>query len=223
MSPIERRTSINQILTALLILMMSTTGFCAEPPEKMTHIVVQYSGTDFPANSFMERPKAFWRAANSFCRSEDEMDPIQIVHLATIMNEPDVWTVDLAGARGKHRLDLGPTFNCRLPIFAFGETMATGTLGQLEFGHELEFFKAHHAAEVKGPELKAFKALYYELNIDGATLRMIERADTQQPALIALVRGNKMIKAKYSVWEEIPFNAELFKKPTEVQIEEANQ
>jgi hypothetical protein len=46
------------------------------------------------------------------------MDPIQIVHLVTIMNEPDVWTVDLAGARGKHRLDLGPTFSCRLPIFA---------------------------------------------------------------------------------------------------------
>jgi hypothetical protein len=102
MGPIERRTSINQILTALLILMMSTTGFCAEPPEKMTHIVVQYSGTDIPANSFMERPKAFWRASNSFCRSEEEIDPIQFVQLVTITNEPDAWLVDLASSRAKH-------------------------------------------------------------------------------------------------------------------------
>src|ERR1700730_4190378 len=169
MSLLERRTSINQILTTLLILVMSTAGFCAGPPEKMIHIVVQYSGTDIPANSFMERPMAFWRAGNSFCRSEEEMDPIQFVHLVTITNEPDAWLVDLASSRAKHIVDLGPTFNCRLPVFAFGQAMATGTLGQLEFGHELEFFKAHLATEVKGPEMKSFKALYYELNIDGTT------------------------------------------------------
>src|SRR5260370_24814758 len=128
---------------------------------------------------------------------QDERDHIQFVLFVTITNEPAAWLVDLVSSRATQIGDFGSTFNCRLPVFAFGQAMATGTLGQLEFGHELEFFKAHHATEVKGPEQKAFKALYYQLDIDGATLRMIERADTQQPALIALVRGDKMIKAKY--------------------------
>jgi hypothetical protein len=164
--------------------------------------------------------KTMWRATSSFCRTEEEPDPKQNLHLVTIMNEPDAWLIDLANNRAKHMVDPGPTFNCRLPVFAFSQAMATGRIGELEFGRELEFFRTHGAKQVEGPNLTSFKALYYELKIDDATFELVEREDIRAPIMIALIQGEKVTKVRYSLWEELPFKAELFAKPAGVNVEE---
>lgn len=212
----------NRWLAALFTLLVPLSGFCAnDPPSTMIHVIVQLSGTDIPEGSFAGKPKTMWRATNSFCRSDEEPDPAQGLHLRTIMNEPDSWLVDLANNRAKHMVDPGPTFNCRMPIFAFSMEMFKSKVGGLEYGHELEFFQKNGARQVDGPELQSFKANYYELALDGMVLQLVERADIHVPILIALLQGEKITKVRYLLWEnQVPFKADLFAKPTGVSIEE---
>jgi hypothetical protein len=205
---------------AATLLLASAAG--VPTPTTMTHVIVHYSGGDIQPGSFAEKPKTFWRSGTSFCRVEEAADSEQNLHLLIVTNEPNSWLIDLANNRMKHMVDPGPTFNCRLPIFAFSQAMATGKIGQLEFGHELEFFRSHNATQKEGPDLKSFKALYYELQIDDdAKLELVERADIQAPILIALIQGDKATTVRYSLWEDqLPFKPELFTPPTGMKVEE---
>jgi hypothetical protein len=101
-------------------------------------MIVQMSGTEMPAESFAAKPKIYWRASNQYCRIDEEPDPKNGTYGRMIINEPDVWLVNLADNTARHVVDPGPTFNCRLPIFATDEEMAKSKIGELEFGRELE-------------------------------------------------------------------------------------
>ena len=74
---------------------------------------------------------------------------------------------------------------------------------------------------MSGVEELEFEAKYYELKIGDSVLRLVERVDIHAPILIGLARGDKMYQAKYLLWGEAPFKANLFTKPTEVKIEGA--
>jgi hypothetical protein len=208
-------------LTAAAILIVPFGGFSAdEMPTKMIHLIAQMSGTDIPAGAFGGKPKTMWRASNNYCRIDEEPDPQKGLHLRTIMNEPDAWLVDLASNRAKHMVDPGPTFNCRMPIFAFDMAMAKGKIGELEFGRELEFFQKNGAKEVSGPKLE-FKAAYYELELNGMILKLVERVDIHAPILIALLQGEKTTEVRYLLWDDqVPFKIDLFSKPAGVTMEE---
>jgi hypothetical protein len=185
----------------------------------MTHAVVQMSGTGISADSFSAKPKTFWRASNQYCRVDEEPDPEKGIHGKLIVNEPDAWLVNLADNTAKHLLDPGPTFNCRLPIFALDQEMANSKIGELEIGRELDFFHSNGAKLIAGPKLQ-FEANYYELAVGGSVLMLVERADIHAPISIRLTRGDKVYKAQYLLCEEVPFKANLFAKPTGVKIEE---
>jgi hypothetical protein len=210
-------------LAAIMILILPLCGFCADgAPSKMIHLIAQMSGTDIPPGAFAGKPKAMWRASNTYCRIDEEPDPEQGIHLRIIMNEPDSWLVDLASNRAKHMVDAGPTFNCRMPIFAFDMAMAKGKIGELEFGRELEFFQKNGAKKIDGPQLESFKASYYDLAVDGMLLKLVERVDIHVPILIALVQGKKKVtQVRYLLWDDqVPFKADLFARPTGMTMEE---
>src|SRR3954452_17590931 len=204
----------------VLALALVPISVCAGAPSKMIHAIVQMSGTDFSAESFAAKPKIFWRASSQYCRIDEEPDPPNGIHGRMVVNEPDAWLINLADQTAKHVLDTGPTFNCKLPIFAFDAETARSKIGELEIGHELEFFHDNGAKLVVGPKLE-FEARYYELMIEDSVLRLVERVDIHAPILIGLVRGNKVYEAHYLLWGEVPFKADLFVKPTGVKIEEA--
>lgn len=207
-------------LAVVLTLAFLRTGFFADTPAKMTHLIVQMSGTDIPADSFAAKPKIYWRASNQYCRVDEEPDPEHGIHGRTIINEPDAWLINLADSTAKHILDLGPTFNCKLPIFAVDPETMRSKVGELEFGRELEFFQANGAKLVEGPKLE-FQANYYELTIGDSILKLVERADIHAPILIGLIRSDKVLKVRYLLWDDhVPFKADLFAKPTGVKIEE---
>jgi len=186
----------------------------------MIHAIVQMSGTDFPAESFAAKPKIFWRASSQYCRIDEEPDPPNGIHGRMVVNEPDAWLINLADQTAKHVLDTGPTFNCKLPLFAYDPEITRSKIGELEIGHELEFFQTNGAKLIDGPKLE-FEAKYYELKIADSVLRLVERVDIHAPILIGLVRGNKVYEAHYLLWDEAPFKADLFAKPTGVKIHEA--
>ncbi|MGC1186186.1 MAG: hypothetical protein WA871_02230 [Candidatus Acidiferrales bacterium] len=213
----------NVWIAAAILFLAPVSAICGgnpPAPAKMIHMIVRMSGTDIPADSFGAKPKTMWRASNAYCRIDEEPDPSEGIHLRSIMNEPDAWLVDLVSKTAKHMVDPGPTFNCRMPIFAFDENMMKSTIGGLEFGHELEFFQKNGAKQVDGPPAD-FKVVYYELTIDDMVLRMAVHADTNAPAIIGMVQGKKIIDVQYLLWDDQgPFNSSLFAAPTGVTVEE---
>ena len=187
----------------------------------MTNVIVQMSGTEIPSDSFATKPKVYWRASNQYCRVYEEPDPNNNIHGRTVINEPDAWLINLAGGTAKHLIDQGPTFNCKLPVFALDPETAKSKIGELEFGRELAFFQADGAKAVEGPKLE-FKANYYELTVGDSVLKLVERADIGAPLLIALIRGDSIVQVRYLLWDDqVPFKADMFAKPTGVKIEEA--
>jgi hypothetical protein len=191
-------------------------------PTTMTHVIAQMSGTDFPTDSFAAKPKIYWRASNRYCRVDEEPDPKNTIHGRLIINEPDAWLVNLADNSAKHLVDQGPTFNCKLPIFALDPELAKSKIGELEFGRELEFFRANGAKVVEGPKLE-FKANYHELTIGDSVLKLIERDDIHAPILIGLIRGANVVQCRYLFWDDqAPFKPDVFAKPVGVKIEETH-
>jgi len=211
-------------LAALFTLAILSTGFCADDaPNKMTHLIAQMSGTDIPSDSFPAKPKTIWRASNRYCRVDEEPDPENGIHGRIVMNEPDAWLINLQDNTAQHIVDPGPTFNCRLPVFAFSQEVLKTKVGQLEFGRELEFFQSNGAKRVVGPKL-SFEVNYYELEIEGAMLKLVERADIHAPLMVGIVLGDKSWMVKYLLWDDqVPFQATLFDKPTGANIKELSK
>ena len=207
------------ILTLTLALV--PTAVCADStPITMTHVIAQMSGTNIPADSFQAKPKAYWRAASQYCRVDEEPDPEKGIHGRTVINEPDAWLINLADKTAKHLVDKGPTFYCRLPIFASDPEAMKSKIGELEFGRELTFFRDNSAKPIEGPKLQ-FPANYYELVIGDSVLKLVERSDIHAPIMIGLITGDKSLWVRYLLWDnQIPFKADLFAKPTGVKVEE---
>ncbi len=210
----------SSLLCFALVVVASLTSVCANTPSKMTHAIIQMSGTDISEDSFSAKPKTFWRASNQYCRVDEEPDTANGIHGRLLINEPDAWLINLADNSAKHILDTGPTFNCKLPIFAMDPEMAKSKIGELEVGRELDFFQANGAKRIEGPKLE-FEANYYELQLGDFVLRLVERVDIRAPILIGLVHGEKLYKARYLLWEEVPFKQDLFAKPTGLRVQEA--
>ena len=80
----------------------------------------------------------------------------------------------MADNTAKHVLDTGPTFNCRLPIFALDPGTAKSKIGELEIGRELDYFRANGAKLIEGPKL-SFETKAYELEIADSVLKLVER------------------------------------------------
>jgi hypothetical protein len=151
---------------------------------------------------------------------DEEPDPKEGIHSRIVFNEPDVWLINLADNTAKHLVDHGPTFNCKLPVFATDLETAKGKVGELEFGRELEFFQANGAKQIEGPKLE-FETNYYEVVVGDSVLKLVERADIHAPILIGLIRGDKAFWVRYLLWDnQVPFKADLFAKPTGLKIEE---
>jgi len=209
-------------LTVLFMVVFLSAMFCADgPPSKMTHLSVQMSGPDIPPDSFAAKPKFIWRASNQYCRVDEEPDLEHGIHGRIIINEPDVWMVNLEDNTARHLVDSGPTFNCKLPVFAFDPDALQAKIGELEFGHELEFFKNNGAKRVDGPKL-SFEANYYELKIEDTLLKLVEIVKIHAPIRIGFARGEKIYMVKYLLWDDqVPFKADIFAKPSGVKIEDA--
>jgi hypothetical protein len=117
-----------------------------------------------------------------------------------------------------HGVDPGPTFNCHLPLFRDDPGKeASG----LEFGREMEFFKAKGATPHDGPVLQTKKTRVYEVEIGSSKLALFTYGSPEHPLSVGRVRGEKGEVYWYSGYGQVPFDPELFSKPEGMKIEES--
>jgi hypothetical protein len=197
--------------------------FGQEPPKMMTRVEVTLHSPDAPEGSFAAKPKIFYRAADRYCRIEEAADPEQGIHNLMIINEPDYWAVNLLTKTAQHGTDPGPTFNCHLPIFAYGNPQSlddeTKEIRQLEFGREREFFERKGAIPEPGPVLFKHETTAYKTQVGTASLMLFLAKSPELPIAVSLKRGDKNEIFIYSQYSRMEFDPKLFAKPADVRIE----
>ena len=146
-------------------VVLSAPVFGQQLPETMTKLSVRLQSPEVPDDSFGAKPKTMYRAGNRYCRTEEQPDHEHGIHGLLIINEPDVWMVNLFTKTAQHFVDSGPTFNCRMPMF-IGDQEKSGAdtknpLLELEFGRELAYFKEKEATRREGPVLQGKPTTVY--------------------------------------------------------------
>lgn len=199
----------------------------AAPPVTMTTMIVRLESTEIPKGHFATEPRVFYRAGTGYCRIEEMPDPAQGIHGLMIINEPDVWMVNLFAKSARHVVDQGPTYNCRLPVFTPEDVRSNPDmkhpLMELEFGREHEYFKSRGAKPQEGPVLTGKPTTAYATNIGDSVVMLITLANSGKPYAIVRQKGGTRDIYWYGAYEEIPFDPKLFAKPTGMKIEEMEQ
>jgi hypothetical protein len=213
--------------TCVFACLFTSAIFAQQPPKAMTKMVVQLQSSDVPADSFGAKPKTMFRAGSQFCRIEEEPDTEHGIHGLVIINEPDVWMVNLETMTAQHMVDPGPTFNCRLPILGSEARDLPEDegkeIGELEFGLELEFFKSRGATPQQGMVLQTKQTTLYRLQFGDSIVALFTYGIPERPLAIAWTRDEKKEIFWYSGYGQIDFDPKLFAKPEHVKIEEAKQ
>jgi len=210
----------------LFALVLGAPLLAQETPQTMTKIVVRLEAPDVPPDGFAAKPKTMYRAGVGYCRIEELPDEKNDIHGLMIINEPDTWMVNLFTKTAQHMLDPGPTFNCRMPIFVFGEEVKSGQdlkkpMMSLEFGRELAYFEAREARASEGPVLQGKSTTAYATKVGDSQLFLFTVDAPEHPWAIMRQRGDAREMYWYTTYEQLPFDSKLFDKPTDVKIGEA--
>jgi hypothetical protein len=212
----------------LIIGFLSAIIFGQETPATMIKLAVRVQSPEIPEDSFAAKPKVMYRAGNRYCRTEEMPDRENLIHGLMIINEPDIWMVNLFPKIAQHLTDPGPTFNCRMPIFVYGdEIKSAGDMNQplfeLEFGRELTYFTGRGATPKQGPVLRGKATMAYSTEVGDSLLLLFTTGTPEQPWAVIRQRGKTREIIWYGVYEQLPFDPKLFGKPEGVKIEDAKQ
>ena len=119
----------------------------------------------------------------------------------------------------------GPTLNCHLPIFAYGNPESsdeeTKQIRQLEFGREQEFFESKGAVPEPGPVLFKHETTLYKAQVGTATLMLFVAKSPELPIAISLKRGDKTEIFSYSQYARTAFDPKFFAKPEDVKMQDS--
>lgn len=208
----------------LIPALLSVTLLAQQSPKTMTKVEVILQSADAPAGSFAAKPKVIYRAGNRYCRIEEAPDPDHDIHGVVIINEPNFWMVNLATKTAQHGVDPGPSFNCRLPLFANQVLKLPENegkkLGELEFGQEMEFFQKNGVTPQKGPLLQSKDTRVYRMAIGDSSVALFTYGTPERPLSVAWRHGDENVIYWYSGFGQLDFDVTLFSKPEHVKVED---
>jgi hypothetical protein len=92
---------------------------------------------------------------------------------------------------------------------------------ELEFGQEIEYFKAKGATPKHGPVLRDKPTDVYTSDVGDSQLFLFTTGAPERPWAVARQHGNMREVFWYGTYEELPFDPKLFAKPMDVKFDEA--
>ena len=194
---------------------------CEELPKSMRKISTRVIEPKMDPGSFAAQPKVAWRAGNRYARIAEAPDPGARIYVLSIINEPDVWLINLYDKSGKHILDTGPTTNAHIPIFP--PAWGVAEFKELEFGREVLFFTKSHAARSEGEVIKGAATERNKVTVGSASAILWTGLKSKAPVRISLTNGEQTMTIDYLVYEDLPFDASLFQPPPGIRIQNSPQ
>jgi len=133
-----------------------------------------------------------------------------------IINEPNVWMINLLDKSGKHEVDPGPSLDVHLPIFP--DRSVSTQLKDLEFGRELEFFTTKGAKGSEGEMINGRGTSRYELTIENSKIVLWTDVKSKKPLRVSLIEGAQIETIEYLSYDDLAFNPSLF-QPLRLTLE----
>jgi hypothetical protein len=208
--------------TALRIIagfLLSQVALAESDKPPITKIVTRIVSPQISPDSFAAKPKTLYIASDSYSRSEEEPDPQQRIHGLIVVNEPDVWMINLFDHTGRHIVDPGPTFIVHHNILG-GD--APKEFASLEFGKEKEFMQTHKAIGLASREIDDQRCEASEFRHEMYRIVLYTASDTHIPFQIEIHKDGKLDFAfRYISYQvNLPFDAALFRPPSGIRITE---
>ena len=187
----------------------------------MTKIEVRLMGPEIKARSHAALPRKIYRAGAHYARMEDPPDSRQHMEKVTIIAEPDAYSVNLIEKTGTHAVDQGGANDLHLPIvLPFDPKHKLTNLDRLEFGDEFDFFQDAGATKQAGPIINAKPTDAYELKTAEGPATLVVKSGTHVPIKLSWRTPEGTYTYEYILYEDVPFDATLFAKPTGVRYKE---
>lgn len=192
-----------------------------KPPDTMIKMVVRLMGPQVKPGSPAALPRVIYRAGPHYARIEDPPDARQQMQKLTIIAEPDAYSVNLIDKKGTHAIDQGGPNDLHVPVvLPFDPKHMLTNLDRLEFGDEFDFFQDAHAVKEAGPIINAKPTDAYVVKTAEGTATLVVKSGTQVPITLSWQTKDGPYTYEYISYEEIPFDAGLFTKPTGITYRE---
>ncbi len=192
---------------------MEAFAKCA--PVRTLRIVTTVDDAQMEPGHFARRPKVMYRLGEKYGRIEEELNPASGLHLLIVINEPDMWMVNLADKTGQHAVDEGPTFIFRAPIIG---DLSSEYWNKFEFGCEVPFMQAVKASK---REDARSGTTTYEHQAEGVTVALVT-SKTGIPQRVTITNADGTYAFVYQSFEQLD-NADtrLFDRPAGIKFTEA--
>jgi hypothetical protein len=180
----------------------------------MLHAIVSFHLEGAPADAFLNKPKVLYRVGSKLARIEEAEDPEQKLHLVLVVNQPDMWMVNLVDGSGRHAADPdGPSGNFHAPVLGDADSVYWR---DFETGCEEAFMKA---AGVKG-EVDQEGNIRYALDKEERHVVLTVTRD-HKPLRVDAAEPKARYRITYDAYEWTAPRPELFEKPKGIRFTEA--
>jgi len=184
---------------------------------QMSYIEFRFVSPSITRDSVEGSTRKIWRSGARYMRLQEAPDPQRHLHELVIINEPDVWMLNLIDNVAKHIVDPGPTYNAHFPVFQNESKRLTG----LEFGREQEFFAASDAHPSPDEVIDGVNCSVQTLDLESSTVRLYLRRSTGLPFQVSIVNARHAYAVRYDRYEpRLPLEPALFMAPVGAKIVE---
>jgi len=207
------------VCTALVGLLACADEAFAGPcvPDKMLRITYSNNAKGITPDSFAAQPKTIYRLGSRYGRIEEQPDVPQGIHGLVIVNEPDMWVINLARRAGQHMVDGGPTYFFRAPLLT---DPASPFFMQMEFGCEIGYLTSLGATPQRFQD-GALSYSRYEVSQGDERITVLTTPDGARPTTVQFMRGLvHILSVHYLEYQTgLPTNPDLFQPPAGISVQ----
>ncbi len=201
------------IAAGMLVCAFTATAFPDLPPT-MTKIVAFYVAPNLSEDS-RAKPKTIYVSGNRYARTEEAGNNAGVEASVIIVDQPNVWVVDLKHQTGQHSVNHGPVQEVHEPICGANGPVE---VADCEFGREAKFFDSALTDSVPAQQLSGRRCKGRKRVVGDYRLILYTDSVTNFPVeLHALRKDAVMFKVHYISYEpDIAFDPSLFRVPKNI-------
>ncbi len=205
---------LGQSLVGLLLCIPNVTNNSSNP--ELTKIRIRFLAANLGDDSAAAEAKTLYFAGQRYARIEEARSGG--VH-AIVVNEPNIWVVNISAKTGIHSKNPGPDLEVHNPILG---PDGPEELFDFEYGQEIAFLQRIAKKSAEPKDIKGKSCNLWEAQVRNYRIQMqVDRSN--HPVELAVYKDERVqFRVEYLEYiTGLPFDAALFAPSPDFQISEA--
>ena len=206
----------------LIVWMLFLSGAFGDSKPSLTKIVVRYVAADRPEEAGAAGLKTIYLAGGVYARIEQSPNAADNSPNLIIVNQPDIWLVDLTKKTGTHSINPGPDLTIHSPILGAD---CPGELFDFEFGREIEFLKRVGAKTLEPKQIGERRCETRQFETENYLVVVYVDAVKKLPVKLKAYKDRQIkFTVEYVSYDiDLPFDRSLFAPPKKIELSEAGK